>query len=452
MEFRKKLVKRRTFEFLTLIMSKRIFIFEYVSGGGFNKDEIPISLFCEGFGMLVALIKDFKSLGYEVCTLIDYRIHNLSTILPIDNRIIVKKDDNFLNHFKILVKDSDYSFIIAPDSRNVLYNLTRIVKKYNKILLSIDLEGIYIGSSKMNTYDFFKKNKLITPKTYLIPFKKNKLDSNFIIQKFADLKKTIIIKPEDGVGAESIFLFETKDQIEIFFQDYYSKIDTKRSYILQEYIEGKDLSISLIGLQESLNNEFKNPFILTINSQNVSIKNPKYESEYLGGYTPINNYQQITRELTEILEKVDLSSFSGYFGIDLIRSEDSKYYFIEINPRLTTSYIGIRNVLNQNPSELILESNFGHSMPRDLKVQFTSIFRRLDLEYLKSNLGKELKVDLMNHLIRLIPELVTPPISLNESNQFTCFIATKTKDLTSSNKRMQKIYQILRTLSFEIVK
>jgi predicted ATP-grasp superfamily ATP-dependent carboligase len=304
----------------------------------------------------------------------------------------------------------------------------------------------------MNTYDFFKKNKLITPKTYLIPFKKNKLDSNFIIQKFADLKKPIIIKPEDGVGAESIFLFETKDQIEIFFQDYYSKIDTKRSYILQEYIEGKDLSISLIGLQESLNNESKSPFILTINSQNVNIKNPKYESEYLGGYTPINNYQQITRELTEILEKVDLSSFSGYFGIDLIRSEDSKYYFIEINPRLTTSYIGIRNVLNQNPSELILESNFGHSMPRDLKVQFTSIFRRLDLEYLKSNLGKELKMDLMNHLIRLIPELVTPPISLNESNQFTCFIATKTKDLTSSNKRMQKIYQILRTLSFEIVK
>ena len=60
MEFRKKLVKRRTFEFLTLIMGKRIFIFEYVSGGGFNKDEIPISLFCEGFGMLVALIKYFK--------------------------------------------------------------------------------------------------------------------------------------------------------------------------------------------------------------------------------------------------------------------------------------------------------------------------------------------------------------------------------------------------------
>jgi predicted ATP-grasp superfamily ATP-dependent carboligase len=452
MEFRKKLEKRRKFEFLTFIMGKRIFIFEYVSGGGFNKDEIPISLFCEGFGMLVALIKDFMSLGYEVCTLIDYRIHHLSTILPINNRIIVKKDDNFLNHFKILVKDSDYSFIIAPDSRNVLFNLTRIVKKYNKILLSINLEGINIGSSKMNTYEFFQKNKLLTPKTYLIPFKKNKLDINFIVQKFDDLKKTIIIKPEDGVGAESIFLFETKEQIKNFFQDYYSKIDTKRSYILQEYIEGKDLSISLIGLQESLNKEFKNPFILTINSQNVSIKNPKYDSEYLGGYTPINNYQQITLELTEILDKVDFSSFTGYFGIDLIRSEESKYYFIEINPRLTTSYIGIRNVINQNPSKLILESKLGHSISKNVKVQYTSIFRKLDLVYTKSKFYKQSKVDLINELIRLIPELVTPPISLNESNPFTCFIATKTKDLTSSKKRIQEIHQILRTLSFDIVK
>lgn len=208
----------------------------------------------------------------------------------------------------------------------------------------------------------------------------------------------------------------------------------------------------MIGLQESLNKEFKNPFILTINSQNVSIKNPKYDSEYFGGYTPINNYQQITLELTEILDKVDFSSFTGYFGIDLIRSEESKYYFIEINPRLTTSYIGIRNVINQNPSKLILESKLGHSISKNVKVQYTSIFRKLDLVYTKSKFYKQSKVDLINELIRLIPELVTPPISLNESNQFTCFIATKTKDLTSSKKRIQEIHQILRTLSFDIVK
>ena len=208
----------------------------------------------------------------------------------------------------------------------------------------------------------------------------------------------------------------------------------------------------MISLPEPLNKELKNHFILTVNSQNVSIKDPKYDSEYLGGYTPINNYQQITLELDEILENVDFSSFSGYFGIDLIRTDDSKYYFIEINPRLTTSYIGIRNVINQNPSKLILESKLGHSKLKDVKVQFTSIFRKLDLVYSKSKFSKQSKVDLIKDVIRLIPELVTPPISLDESNQFTCLIATKTKDLTSSKKRLQEIHQLLRSLNFDIIK
>jgi len=52
------------------MMKKRIFIFEFVTGGGFNRVNIPISLFCEGFGMLRSIIKDFKSLGFEI-----YKIH-----------------------------------------------------------------------------------------------------------------------------------------------------------------------------------------------------------------------------------------------------------------------------------------------------------------------------------------------------------------------------------------
>jgi hypothetical protein len=402
--------------------------------------------------MLISIIKDFKSLGFEVYTLLDYRIHSLSTILPISNTTIVKKDENFLNHFEILVKDSDYNFIIAPDSENILFNLTQIVKKYNKILLSTDLEGIEIGSSKMNTYEFFQKNKLLTPKTYLIPFKKKELDSDFIVRKFGDLKKPIIIKPEDGVGAESIFLFETKEQINNFFQDFYPKIDKPRNYILQEYIKGKDLSVSLINTLTSLNKRSKKSYILSINSQDVNINNSNYNSEYLGGFTPIINYQQVSLELTKILEQVDFSSFSGYFGIDLIRSEDSNFFFIEINPRLTTSYIGLRNVIDKNPAKLILDSKLGHPTPKEVKVHFTSIYRKLDLVYVKSKLSEQLKLDLINELIRLIPELVTPPVSLSESNQFTCFIATKTEDLTSSKKRLQEIYQLLKTLSFEIVK
>ena len=104
------------------------------------------------------------------------------------------------------------------------------------------------------------------------------------------------------------------------------------------------------------------------------------------------------------------------FGIDLIKSSDSRFYFIEINPRLTTSYIGLRNVINQNPAKLILESKLNGLKPKGVKLRNCSLFTRIELVYCKSKLNKKFKIELVHKLINLIPELLTPPISLSESN------------------------------------
>jgi len=434
------------------MMKKRIFIFEFVSGGGFNKVNIPISLFCEGFGMLRSITQDFKLIGFEIYTLLDYRIHHLSRILTVDNFIKIERKDNYLEQFKILVKECEYAFIIAPETNNILFKLTKIVQNYNKIVLSTNLEGIKIGTSKINTYKFFLKNKILTPKTFLIPLKKNNLDIEFIIQKFYELEQPIIIKPEDGVGAESIYYFETKKQIENFFKHFKYKIEAGRNYVLQEFIDGRDLSISLINTTNSLNLETERPYILSINSQYINIKSSNYKSEYLGGITPTENHQKESLELIKILDKIDFSQFSGYFGIDLIKSTNSRFYFIEINPRLTTSYIGLRNAIDRNPAELILDSKLAITRTKSVKLQYYSLFIRIELVYLKSKLKNKHKVELIHKLINLIPELVTPPISLSKSNQFTCFIATKTEDLDSSKERLQEIYKILEEFNFKIVR
>ena len=70
----------------------RIFVFEFVSGGGFNKIEIPPSLFCEGFAMLKSIITDFNEIGFEVNTLLDYRINWLTQYLKTNYIVQVDKD------------------------------------------------------------------------------------------------------------------------------------------------------------------------------------------------------------------------------------------------------------------------------------------------------------------------------------------------------------------------
>ncbi|MFX0006257.1 MAG: ATP-grasp domain-containing protein [Candidatus Hermodarchaeota archaeon] len=424
----------------------RLFIFEFVSGGGFSNTAIPTSLFCEGFGMLRSIIEDFSLLDFEIYSMIDYRISFLSELIKTDNLIEVNKQDNFIKLFKDLVRKCEYVFIIAPESSNILYNLTKIVKKYDKTILSTNLKGIEYGTSKLKTYKIFKRNKILTPKTYVIPYKKQVLDIEFIVHKFSKLEAPIIIKPEDGVGAECIHYFEKESQILNFFTEYVPDLETKRRYVIQEFINGRDLSLSLIGSP----NLYVNPLILSVNTQNIDIKN-KF-SEYYGGYTPVENHKELFNQISFITNKLTSLKIEGYFGIDFIEDNNKSTVLIEINPRLTTSYIGLRRILNFNCAELIFNSKFKNVDEFQIDINKFSYFTRIDFvinNFEKRNLKYN---DLMPLLMKEIPEIITPPISLNENNQFSCFIATQTLDLDSSKVRINEIITTIENLNFSVIK
>ena len=133
---------------------KKVFIFEFVSGGGYSNELIPSSLFCEGYSMLKSIIEDFHELNFEIYTILDQRIAFLSQYLKADHIIFVEENSNYLDKFYQVIPQSDSCFIIAPEFLNFLYKLTEIAINYKKELYSVGLEGIKIGASKMNTYEF----------------------------------------------------------------------------------------------------------------------------------------------------------------------------------------------------------------------------------------------------------------------------------------------------------
>ena len=438
------------------MFSQKIFIFEFVSGGGFNQVEIPSSLFCEGYAMLRTIIEDFKNLGFHITTLLDSRIKFLSLYMKADIIKSVELEEDYLQKYTTCVRNSDYCFVIAPEFSNVLYNLTKIVKKNNKKLLSIDLNGIKLGASKLETYRFFIENEINTPKSYSIPFNGNILDLDFILQKFDQINSSIVIKPDDGVGSELIFYFEKKDEILHFFESSNKITNTNRKYILQEYIEGDPMSVSIINDQPLGKLVENGPKILSINAQNLQITDPTMDSAYLGGFTPVDQFEQLKAQIENILKGVDLSTFKGYFGIDFVKKVDNSLSFIEINPRLTTSYVGIRNVLEFNPMDLLLTQkkklqNF-RMIPHKFS-EFTQIKLKYDGEYTSGEINKLI----LPQLINLIPEIITPPIIMkgvdkNQETSYSCFIATKSNDIQSSRHRMSQITQIFGKFDFRIIK
>jgi len=102
-----------------------------------------------------------KKLGFKITILLDERIHYLSRFLKSDTVIFVKNKDDFLTRYIDCVKNSTHCFIIAPEFSKHLLNLTQIVKQHKKRLLSIGTEGILLGTSKYETYQFFKQNSEI---------------------------------------------------------------------------------------------------------------------------------------------------------------------------------------------------------------------------------------------------------------------------------------------------
>ncbi len=430
----------------------KIFIFEFVSGGGFNRLNIPPYLFSEGYGMLRAIIEDFKLLKFEILTILDYRIDFLSRYLDADRVVIAHEQDNHVKLFEKCIDESEYCFIIAPEFTNILYDLTSIAKKRNKKILSVGLDGIKLGTLKIDTYNFFLNENIPTPQTFLIPYKGNQLDMDFIIHTFTRLNKAIIIKPLDGVSAESIFYFEKSEQIYNFFQNNSDILDTNRYYILQEYIEGIDLSVSLIGRKCSERLDFQEPLVLSINSQILNIKTSKIRSEYLGGTTPVKNSHMIKKTLEQYLQKFD-ANINGYFGVDFIITRDNQLKFIEINPRLTTSYLGVRNVIMENPAELVFNAVLNENSDPDIRMIGHSIYTRLELHYNGNFTTSEIIEKTMPKLIATIPEIIAPPITFTDSNPkekrvYSCFISTKSKTAQDSQKRVDDIIEILREYQF----
>ncbi len=429
-------------------MSKSIFIFEFVAGGGFNNEKIPTSLLCEGFSMLRSIIEDFGKFHFKINTLLDYRIRLLSNFLEADEVHIVHKNSDFLEDFKASIRHCEFCFIIAPEFSGILKQLTNIANRYNKTLFSIDIKGINLASSKINTFQFFKSHNLPTPETILIPNLNKTSDKKAIFKDINNVEFPAVLKPDDGVGAELIFYLNSKKELAEFIDKSLANLEVYRDYVLQSYINGRDLSVLLFN-NTRLTNEGKHPLILSINNQDIHIKGSQGGSEYLGGAIPSDDYGLIKKKLHKLLKNPDFKDFNGIFGVDFMYT-DREIYLIEINPRLTTSYIGLRYVLNENPVELLINSSEHHSLHDSFKLNHHSIFKRVELKYNGIKTPEEVQSIIIPTLSERFPtEFITPPFSLKkETGHYSCFLATREEDKEGSLKKMDKIYAFLKQKGF----
>ena len=301
------------------------FLFEFITGGGLIGQTLPSSLILEARTMVQTLIKELIACGYYKITitrdsrvqLFDYDINQHTINIP------------FKKVLPELVQKSDICWLIAPETENCLYNLTDLFIQNASIFIGSDLNAVHITSSKLITSNILENSNICTPETKLLK------------DIIPDSKSGWIIKPDDGVGAENCIYVSDRlalrEQIAIKAND---------NYIIQPFIEGEHMSISLFVYN-------KNMQLLSCNKQEISLKNNLISLTGIG----VNELLSYKEQMIELAESIvsAISGFSGYIGIDLIRS-NNKFFVIDINPRFTTSYAGISASLGINITEKILNT------------------------------------------------------------------------------------------------
>jgi predicted ATP-grasp superfamily ATP-dependent carboligase len=78
------------------------------------------------------------------------------------------------------------------------------------------------------------------------------------------------------------------------------------------------------------------------------------------------------------------SGLRGYVGVDFVLTKDGPVV-IEVNPRLTTSYIGLREVVRFNPAQAMLDAALSHKLPSDMTINGCACFAKVQTTKMSSN-------------------------------------------------------------------
>jgi len=294
----------------------KILVAEYAVGAGISEFML------EGRAMLGALVQSFVNCGHEVLYPTSGALINTGTAVRIEN---------FENSIADLSKDCDAGLVIAPDE--ILGDLTEILED-NTANLGSPADAVRLCADKLECTRVLEKGNIPVPET----LGSGKYHGDYVI------------KPRFGCASEGIHRS--------------LKGTLKEGFIATHFIEGEHLSVSVI--------TGKTQLPLTVNRQFIEIDG---KISYKGGLVP--HHCERNEELIRTTElALALLGCKGYAGVDIVLED--KPYVVDVNPRVTTSVIGITRVLLAEIADLILRSRFGE-LPEHVSTEGSFSFRKEDL-------------------------------------------------------------------------
>ncbi len=303
----------------------RVFVFEFITGGGCVNDEMVPSLKAEGDLMLNAIVRDLSELeSVDVLVMRDARLDSF----PLPAKICWVEDD-WWNIWLDCVESADAVLPIAPETNGILESLCRTVEESGKLLLNSSAEAVAVASSKKATVDCLALQGVPVIPTW-------RFGSH---PRFSE--QPLVVKPDQGVGCQDIHIIAD----EAALIDYVDSRDSLIEWVVQPYMVGQAISMSIMVGQSCV-------CLVGTNIQRVVQMDDGF---YLLGCA-VNGLKSHQGELLDLAKGISeaIPGLWGYVGVDLILTEQGPVV-LEINPRLTTAYVGLSQSTGMNLGAMLVQ-------------------------------------------------------------------------------------------------
>lgn len=310
-----------------------------------------------------ALITDLSAWA-NVVTPLDARLKHLADDLP-DNVQWFPVPPLAASHFTLqapvnlsaswldAARSCDVAIIIAPETDGELHRLVTLFRESGVEVLAVDAAVIRMTSDKWRTALWLTEHGIATPVTWTAPSEQPHDSSRENSGRGSvglDAKRWVQ-KPRDGCGSELIRVFDDRAS---------ASLNLQSNAIVQAWVEGRPASILVVGgMTGATPDQVPEQIICPVmwqhcdreagDSARTSQSRPASVC-YRGGSGPIDrDLQSRGRALAEQVLQAMPKTPRGFLGIDIVLGDrPEEDCVIEINPRLTTSYIGVRELASQN--------------------------------------------------------------------------------------------------------
>lgn len=339
-----------------------LLVYEHITGGGYADGKIAPSILCEGYAMLRTLTLDLKAVGHNVTTFLDSRLKTFNPLIEADNIVSISSPDDLNKALEKFSQAADGVYIVAPESGQVLQKLVETVEASGGISLNCRIKAIEKASNKMTTYEILKKNRVRVPETLMIDLYENVKQ---IEHRVRDLGFPLVFKPLDGVGCCGLSVVKEESHIAAATNKIVKETSNKY-FIAQRLIRGIAASVSLTSTDDEA-------LPITLNKQMITLSQPRSDSRYNGGIVPLHHPSEAEALRIAKTAVKSLTGLRGYVGVDIVLTSNGPVV-MEVNPRLTTSYVGLRRVLNFNPAQAMVDAVLERKLPKNVRTSGYAFF------------------------------------------------------------------------------